>query len=81
MMRTQIREFIYDNFLHTTSRNNDLQDDESFIDSGIIDSTGILELIYFVEENFHIQIEDEELIPDNLDTVNSLINFIQKKQS
>ena len=77
--KKQIRNFIYDNFLFADS-NNGLQDDQSFMDTGIIDSTGILELISFVEETFEIQLEDEELIPKNLDSIENLNQFIHKKK-
>ena len=78
-VKKQIRNFIYDNFLFADS-NNGLQDDQSFMDTGIIDSTGILELITFVEETFEIQLEDEELIPENLDSLENLNRFIKKKK-
>ncbi len=59
----------------------ELTDSDSLLDKGIIDSTGVLELVGFLEENYHIQIEDEELVPENLDSINNLVKFIQKKQS
>ena len=52
---------------------------QSFLESGIIDSTGMLELVSFIEETFAIKIEDEELIPDNLDSVNNVVKFIGNK--
>ena len=55
-------------------------DEDSFMEKGIIDSTGILELIEFVEEQYEIKIEDDELIPENLDSLNNLSAFILKKQ-
>ncbi|UCE67992.1 MAG: acyl carrier protein [Candidatus Zixiibacteriota bacterium] len=58
-----------------------LADGDSLLDKGIVDSTGILELIGFLEENFDIQIDDEELIPENLDSVVNLINFVNRKKS
>ena len=54
-------------------------DDDSFLEKGIIDSTGVLELVSFLEETFNIKIEDEELVPDNLDSINKITTFIQKK--
>ena len=73
-----IINFIKDNFIRGRS-DADLNPDESLIDSRIIDSTGILELVMFLEEKYSITIEDEELIPENLDTVNNLINFLSRK--
>jgi acyl carrier protein len=56
----------------------DLKDDTSFLEEGIIDSTGVLELIEYLEEEFNIQIDDEDLIPENLDSLNNLEQFISK---
>jgi acyl carrier protein len=56
-----------------------LQDDASFMESGIIDSTGILELITFLEEKYEIKIEDDELIPENLDNLQNVARFIDRK--
>jgi len=79
-LRTEIRDFIVDNFMMGMNP-EELSDSDSLLDKGIIDSTGVLELVGFLEENYQIQIEDEELVPENLDSVNNLANFIQKKQS
>jgi len=56
-----------------------LDDNDSFLEKGIIDSTGVLELVSFIEETFDIYIEDEELIPDNLDSLIKLTCFIKRK--
>ena len=53
----------------------------SFLEEGIIDSTGILELIMFLEETYGLKIEDDELIPDNLDTLQNVTKFIERKLS
>ncbi len=79
-LRTEIRNFIVENFMMGMNP-DELSDSDSLLDKGIIDSTGVLELVGFLEENYEIQIEDEELVPENLDSVNNLANFIQKKQS
>ena len=78
-IKDQIRDLINNNFIHTNSGNG-LADDQSFLDSGIIDSTGVLELISFVEETFDIEIEDDETIPENLDSIDRLARFIQSKK-
>lgn len=75
----KIRQFIFDNFLFD-AENSDLKNDDSFLDQGIIDSTGVLELVEWLEDECGIEVEDEELIPDNLDSVNNLAAFIEKKQ-
>jgi len=70
--------FIRENFI--TARNlKEIKIDESLLDSGIIDSTGILELIMFLEEKFNITIEDDELTPENLDTIQNLVSFLSSK--
>ena len=55
-------------------------DEDSFLEKEIIDSTGVLELVSFVEERFGIQVSDEELIPDNFDSVNKLGEYVRRKQ-
>lgn len=74
----KIRQFIFDNFLFDAEK-EDLQNDSSFLDQGIIDSTGVLELVEWLEDDFGLTIDDEELIPENLDSVNSLATFIARK--
>lgn len=78
-MRDKIRRFIFENFLFGEP-DDSLGDKDSFLEKGVIDSTGILELVAFLEEGFGIKIEDEELIPENLDSVNNLVNFIERKK-
>jgi len=75
---TTIRQFIFDNFLFDADE-SELQNDSSFLDQGIIDSTGVLELVEWLEDEFNISVDDEELIPENLDSVNSLAAFIARK--
>jgi acyl carrier protein len=58
---------------------DELGDDDSLLDKGIIDSTGVLELIGFIEQTFNFTVGDDELVPDNLDSVNRLIAFVTKK--
>lgn len=77
--KDKIREFVINNFLLGVD-NQVLSDDTSFLEQGIIDSTGILELVSFVQETFDIRIEDMELMPDNLDSLNKLEAFIAKKK-
>lgn len=78
--RSKIRSFIFDNYLIGASENS-LNDDDSFLEKGIIDSTGVLELIMFVEEHYGIEVADEEVIPDNFDSVNKLCNYLAKKMA
>jgi len=77
-IRTDIRDFILDNFM--MGRNpGELTDSGSLLELGIIDSTGVLELVGFMEEKFNLQVEDEDLVPENLDSVDNLVGYIQKK--
>jgi acyl carrier protein len=73
-----IRQFIVENFLF--EEDNGFVEKTSFLEEGIIDSTGILELVTFIEETYHIDVEDEELIPDNLDSLSKVVRFIQRKR-
>ena len=74
----KIRAFIFSNFLFDADQGA-LENDTSFMEQGIIDSTGILELVEWLEETFSIKVEDDELIPGNLDSVNRLGQFIARK--
>jgi len=77
---SKIRAFIFDNFLFD-AESSGLKNDDSFLDQGIIDSTGVLELVEWLEDECDIEVDDEELIPENLDSVNNLAAFIKKKKS
>lgn len=77
-IKMRIRAFIIENFLFG-SADNPFSDDDSFLETGIIDSTGVLELIEFIESSFSIAIDDAELIPENLDSLNNLDKFIKSK--
>lgn len=72
-----IKDFIINNFLFGSEE--ELSNNVNLFEKGIIDSTGIIELISFLEENFKISIEDEELIMDNFSTLNNIKEFLQKK--
>jgi acyl carrier protein len=78
MLQT-IRKFIIDNYLF--GEEDKLGNEDSFMETGIIDSTGILELVRFLESTYGITVADEELLPDNLDSVNKIVSFIYAKQS
>lgn len=74
----QIRSFIFENFLFDAEESS-LANDDSFLEQGVIDSTGVLELVNWLEETFSIKVQDEELVPENLDSVDKLASFIAKK--
>ena len=74
----KIRSFIMNNVLIGSDAGN-LDNDDSFLEKGIIDSTGILELVAFIESEFDIDVKDEELIPDNFDSVSKMSTYISNK--
>lgn len=78
-IKQQVRQFILDNFMMSGAA--DIPDDASFMDRHIIDSTGFLELISFVEQSFDIQVTDDEMVPENLDSLNNIESFVQRKRS
>jgi len=76
----KIREYMLENYLFTNDKNA-LADNDSFLEKGIIDSTGILEVIMFLEGEFGVSFEDEEMIPDNLDSVTKIVNYLKFKKA
>jgi acyl carrier protein len=75
--KQKIRDYVAKNFIFEDAY--PYEDQESFLEKGVIDSTGVLELISFAQQEFGITIEDEELIPENLDSVENFANFICSK--
>ncbi|MBN1178440.1 MAG: acyl carrier protein [Anaerolineae bacterium] len=73
-----IHRYILDNFLFTDNEDA-LHNDASFLEEGIVDSTGVLELVMFVEEAFGFQIADEDVVPDNFDSVAQLTRYVQRQ--
>lgn len=72
-----VKEFIIENFLF--GEEEQLKPETDFFDKGIIDSTGVIELVSFLEETFNISVDDEELIPENLSSLKNIDLFLQKK--
>jgi len=77
-VKSVLKKFVTKNFLVSAAVDS-FDDADSFLEKGIIDSTGVLELLEFIEETFRIRVEDEEVIPANLDSLNNLTSFIRKK--
>lgn len=73
-----IRAFIIDNFLFGQCT-EEFSDDDSFLEEGIIDSTGVLELVAYLEEKHGIRVDDEDLLPENLDSVSRVVAFVKRK--
>ncbi len=76
-VRAKLVKFFEDNFMMPS----DFPENESFLENGIIDSTGVLELVMFLEESFDIKVEDDEIVPENLDSLNNLIKFLKNKMN
>jgi acyl carrier protein len=79
-IRGSVSEFITNNFLFGDSKKLPASGD-SFIGNGILDSTGILELVDFLQKEYGITVEDHETIPDNLDSIDSIVVFVGRKLS
>ena len=81
LVRSEVREkigtFVANYFVKEVG--SVLDDDASFMEEGIIDSLGVLELVAFLEETFDFRVEDEEIIPTNFDSVNKLVAYVQSK--
>ena len=76
--KSKIRAFIVETFLFEDP-DTSFEDDDSLLDSGIVDSTGVLELVAFIEEEYEVEVKDEELIPENLDSIDKIAAFIERK--
>ena len=74
----EIRQFLRENF-PLSADGIVLERDDSLIEVGVIDSTGVLELIGFIEERYEIEIADEEVLPENLDSIASITRFVGEK--
>lgn len=77
-IRAKLRAYMLENFLFTEN-DAELDDGTSFLEAGILDSTGIMEVMLFVEEEFALTVADDEMVPSNLDSVSQLVEFIQRK--
>ncbi|MBI5840474.1 MAG: acyl carrier protein [Chloroflexi bacterium] len=78
-IENRILQFLAENFV-LSEQVEQLGFDESFLENGMIDSTGILELVFFVEDQFGIQIDTSEVLPENFDSINCLAAYIRRKQ-
>lgn len=76
--KQQIRDFITTNFY--VADPSALEDRASLLEHGVIDSTGVLEVIAFIEETFAITVDDSEMLPENLDSIERIAAFVQRKK-
>lgn len=79
-IEAKIREFVLKSYLFTTDASA-LANDASFMQNGIMDSTGILELIMFLHDEFGVDVHDDEMVPENLDSVNNVVAFVKLKSA
>jgi acyl carrier protein len=77
-VKARLREFVSGNFLLGKS-SSELSDTDSFLESGIVDSTGILEFVGYLQETWGIEVADEELLPENFDSISNLAAFVVRK--
>lgn len=75
----QVREFISSNFYVQDAMA--LADDASLLEHGIIDSTGVLEVITFIEDTFGVTVDDKEMLPENLDSIERISSFVRRKKA
>lgn len=80
VMDTEIRQFLATNFFLGDDPSS-LQGSTSLIEAGVIDSTGVLELVGFLEETYDIRIGDDDLVPENLDTIDNIVRFVERKRA
>ena len=80
LVKTRVRQFVIDSFLFGQDSQS-LSDNDSFLDRGIVDSTGVLELVGFLETQFNVSVDNHELIPDNLDSIDRVTTFVSAKLS
>ena len=78
-IKEQIRSFITSNFY--VADPSALNDKDSLLERGVIDSTGVLEVIFFIEETFGVKVEDSEMLPENLDSIERIAGFVNRKKS
>ena len=78
-VKQEIRDFVTANFY--VANPAALADGDSLLDHGIIDSTGVLEVIAYIEETFGISVADEEMIPENLDSIERIAQFVERKRA
>lgn len=77
-VESRIRDYILENYLFTNEQSM-LNSNDSFLQKNILDSTGMLEVIYFLEDEFGIKVQDDEMVPENLDSVNRIVAFLGRK--
>ena len=78
-IKNTVRQFLLDNFVMGAKTN--IADDVSFMKAHILDSTGFIELIMFIEETYCVKVEDDEMLPANFDSLNNIEGYVARKRS
>lgn len=78
-IKAQVRQFVLSNFYVADPAS--LRDEVSLLDSGVVDSTGVLEVISFLESTYLLKVEESEMVPDNLDSIRSISEYVQRKRA
>jgi acyl carrier protein len=76
-LKRKLNTFFKNNFM--IDLDNDYKVDDSFLENGLLDSTGVLELVMFLEENYKIKVLDDEIVPENLDSINNIEKYLRSK--
>ena len=78
-LKCELRRFVVDTFLF--GQDDNIAEDASFLAEGIVDSTGVLELVAHLEQTYRIHVKDDELVPENLDSINAVAAYLMRKRS
>lgn len=79
MIASDVRTYVLENYLFTDEQ-SELNNCDSFLEKGFLDSTGVLEIILFLEEKYEIEVASSEMVPENLDSVNNIVKFVENKK-
>ncbi|MBL3591367.1 MAG: acyl carrier protein [gamma proteobacterium endosymbiont of Lamellibrachia anaximandri] len=77
-IREELRDYVLDNYLFTDDQSK-LKDDDSFLETGILDSNGVMEVIFFLEDEYGVAVAQEEMVPENLDSISRIVSFVEAK--
>ena len=80
VVEQKVRGFILENFMFSNDESA-LNSEESLLEKGVIDSTGVMELVAFLEDEYKFRINDDELVPENLDSVRNIVAFVDSKHA
>ena len=79
-IKAQVRAYIVDNFIMGGNADH-LKDADSFMETHVVDSTGFLELVTFIEETYKVSVTDDEMVPENLDSLDNIDAYVRRKRA